>query len=84
MGIRKAIIFAAFILAVLTTVIAASSEEAAEITKQCKMTASNGGAYKMTDGKTDTYWQAKDSGGVITIELPKGMSTSGILSSPRT
>ena len=44
MGIRKAIIFAAFILAVLVTGLAASSEEAAEITKQCKMTASNGGA----------------------------------------
>ena len=79
MSIRKAIIFAAFILAVLTTVIAASSEEAAEITKQCKMTASNGGAYKMTDGKTDTYWQAKDTESMITIELPKGMSASGML-----
>jgi LmbE family N-acetylglucosaminyl deacetylase len=79
MNLKK--VFACALLALLLGLIAACAlgETAKDITKKCKISASNGGASKMTDGKVNEYWEAKKSFSTVTVKLPSGTKAGGML-----
>ena len=79
MNLRRASLCA--LLALLLGVLAACAlgETAQDITKKCKISTSNGGAAKLTDGKVNEYWESKESSSTVTVKLPAGVHGSGML-----
>ncbi len=79
MNARKTGLCLILLMIVLALGLWAMGEEAADITNECTITASNGGAKKLSDGRVDDYWQAKKTESTITIDLPAGKSAGGLL-----